>query len=120
MRRLAGIVFLSVFCAFTSCSDGGDDAVVRACKVIVTGCKKGDSVGSCVDDLGLLASDCLGCISAHGCDYATCQSDIPGCRLPGNMLNEKDRIDPGPRPLDAGTTDTGTAGAGPTEAGSAG
>src|SRR5688572_24922855 len=108
MRRLAGIVFLLAFCAFSSCSDGSDDSVVRACKVIVDGCKKGESVGACVDDLGSLASDCIGCISGNGCDYATCQSDIPGCRLPDYMLDPKDRIDPGPRPLDAGPTDAGS------------
>jgi hypothetical protein len=114
MRRLAGIVLLFTFCAFSSCSDGGDDVVVRACKVIVTGCKKGDSVGQCLDELGLLTSDCLGCISEHGCDYATCQSDVPGCRLPEYMLDPKDRIDPGPRPADAGGDVVPTS---PTDAG---
>lgn len=120
MRRFAGIIFLLALSAFASCSDGGDDSVVRACRVIVDSCKKGDSVGTCIDDLGPLAVDCLGCISGHGCNYATCQSDIPGCRLPGYMLDPKDRIDPGPRPLDAGATDTGQAETGPIEAGSNG
>ena len=120
MRRLAGIVLLLALCSFASCSDGGDDPVVRACKVIVTGCKKGDSVGQCIDDLGPFATDCLGCISGHGCDYATCQSDIPACRLPEYMLDSKDLIDPGPRPSDAGTRDTGQTEASPAEAGSGG
>jgi hypothetical protein len=113
MRRLAGILFVLALGAFASCSDGGDDSVVRACKVIVQNCKKGDSVGTCLDDLGPLASDCLGCVAAHGCDYATCQSDIPGCRLPGYMLDPSDRIDVGPRPPDAGSTEAGAPDARP-------
>jgi hypothetical protein len=120
MRRLGGIVLLLALAAFSSCSDDGDDPVIRACKVIVNGCKKGDSVGSCIDDIGPLTADCLGCISGHGCDYATCQSDIPGCRLPGYMLDPKDRIDPGPRPPDAGAPDTGQLEPGPADAGSNG
>jgi hypothetical protein len=112
MRRLAGILFLLALGAFASCSDGGDDTVVRACRVIVQDCKKGDSVGTCLDDLGPLGSDCLGCVAGHGCDYATCQSDIPGCRLPGYMLDPNDRIDPGPRPPDAGLGEAGALDAG--------
>jgi hypothetical protein len=116
MRRFAGIVLLLAFSASSSCSDGGDDVVVSACKVIVTGCKKGESVGQCIDELGVSTGDCLACISSHGCDYATCQADIPGCRLPEYMLDPKDRIDPGPRPADAGGADT-APGPSPIEAG---
>lgn len=114
MRRLAGLLFVLALGAFASCSDGGDDTAVRACKVIVQTCKKGDSVGNCLDDLGPRGSDCLGCIAAHGCDYATCQSDVPGCRLPGYMLDPSDRIETGPRPPDGGSADSGAPDAEPT------
>jgi hypothetical protein len=69
-------------------------------------------VGDCLDDLGPLAGDCLGCISSHGCDYTVCQSDVPGCRLPPQVIDLGDRIDFGPRSSDAGSNprDSGSGG----------
>ena len=96
--------------AFASCSDG-DDALVRACRVVVETCHRGPSVGQCLDDLGPLASDCLGCIGAHQCDYTVCQGEVPGCRLPLDLVDRGDRIDAGSRPTDAGAK-PGDAGSG--------
>jgi hypothetical protein len=108
MRRIVGTTFVFALLAFPSCSGSGDDSVVRACRVIVETCQRFTSVGGCLDEIGSLSTDCLDCVSTHGCEYATCQSDVPACRLPGFMLDPKDRIDPGPRPADAGTTDVGS------------
>jgi hypothetical protein len=107
MRRLFGIALFLLPSAFASCSDGGDDSLAQACKVVVDNCKRGRSVGECVDDLAPLASDCIGCIASHACDYAACQADIPGCRIPENLLDPKDRIE-----VDASVPKTGPADSG--------
>lgn len=115
MRRpgpFLGLVLFVATSAFVSCSDSGDDSLVRACRVVVETCHRGPSVGQCLDELGPLAVDCLGCIGAHQCDYAVCQSDVAGCRLPLDLIDPRDRIDVGTRPPDAGSqpADSGSGG----------
>lgn len=98
-----GAVFLLVSTVFASCSDGTDDSLVNACKLIVETCHEGTAVGQCLDDLGSASPDCIDCIGAHHCDYAACQADVPGCRIPPWLLDAKDVIDAGPTPVDAST-----------------
>ncbi len=88
---------------FASCNDATDESLVNACKLVVDTCHRGTSVGDCMDDLGGLSQECIDCIGAHQCDYAKCQADVPGCRIPTWLLNPKDLLDAGPRPPDAGT-----------------
>lgn len=65
-----------------------------------------------MDDLGGLSQGCIDCIGAHKCDYAKCQADVTGCRIPTWLLNPNDVIDAGHRPPDAGapTHDAGDSG----------
>lgn len=91
-RALLRALFYSLLVsgAAASCSDGNDDSVGLACKVIVRECGAGTSLGACIDSAGDLPVDCLDCIASHGsdqgCDYSTCQRSPSGCRLSSDLL----------------------------------
>ncbi len=72
-----------------SCSDANDDAIGRACKVIVQDCHAGSSMGDCIDGVVPLPPDCVDCIAQSGCDYASCEVASPGCRLPLALMKKQ-------------------------------
>lgn len=85
--RTLAVLTSSVFLLLAaSCSDPNDDAIGSACSVVVDTCHVGASRGDCIDGLGSLPADCLSCIADHGCDYATCQRSLTGCRIPAELL----------------------------------
>src|ERR1041384_1709567 len=90
-------VFALVSMVFASCSNGTDDSLINACKVIVETCHRGPSVGECVDDMASLSPDCVACVGAHGCDYSKCQAEVMSCRIPERLLATADRLDAGLR-----------------------
>jgi hypothetical protein len=74
--------------ALSSCSEPVNDSVGRACKVIV-GCGVDTTVGDCVDLLGGEPQGCTSCIENSDCeDYASCQREPVGCRIPPELLPE--------------------------------
>jgi len=103
-----GAALLSISTVVASCSEGADDSLVRACRVVVETCHRGPSVGQCLDDLDSLTQDCVDCIGTHECDYTKCQAEVAGCRIPPWLLDAKDRIDAGPTPPDAAVDATST------------
>jgi len=93
MRRWAVAVFVAactgLLRAATSCSDSADDAVGRACRVIVRDCHVMSNQSDCIDIVGDLASyelDCVDCVAQSGCNYfSECQRTVAGCRLPTDL-----------------------------------
>jgi hypothetical protein len=84
VRRLwLGMVLVAAGVPAVSCSDANDDAVGRACKVVVEGCKIGTNLGDCIDWMAELPPDCIDCIAASkSCGYASCERSTSGCRIP--------------------------------------
>ena len=72
----------AVALALSSCSDDNDDAIGGACHVVVEQCGDVDSMSECIDVVGTFSAECIDCIRRSGCDYATCQASVAGCRLP--------------------------------------
>src|SRR5262245_11615207 len=93
MRRRAVAVLaaagLALLGAAMSCSDANDDAVGRACRVIVRDCHVMSNQSDCLDVVGDIASydvECVDCIAHSGCGYfSECQRNVPGCRLPTDL-----------------------------------
>ena len=86
-RGKAGVAVLAALWAGAwGCSGAEDDSLGRACHIIVDECKKGTSVGDCIDALGGMHPDCLDCMTQQGCGYATCQRLPVGCRLALDLM----------------------------------
>jgi hypothetical protein len=91
MRRptpfhLLALLALAALASAVSCSDPVDDALGRACKVIVD-CGVDTTHGDCIDALGTEPIECAECIQdSQGCDYSSCQRSPVGCRIPPFLL----------------------------------